>query len=56
MKKNIKNYNAVSAGAHKVGKLVFGPTLTLVFLIFKKCEIGTLHIFRKFSLSTFKEI
>ena len=41
----------------KLGKqLVFGPTLTLIFLIFGKCEIGKLHIFKKFSLSTFEEI
>ena len=26
--KNIENYNSVGAGAHKVGKVVFGPTLT----------------------------
>ena len=55
-KKIIENYNSVSAGAHKVWKVVFGPTLTLIFLIFGKCEIGKLHIFKKFGLSTFKEI
>ena len=48
MKKNIENYNSVGAGAHKVGKVVF--------LIFGKCETGKLHIFKKFGLSTFKEI
>ena len=37
-------------------QLAFGPTLTLIFLIFGKCEIGKLHIFKKFGLSTFKEI
>ena len=36
--------------------LVFGPTLTLIFLILGKCEIGKLHIFKKFGLSTLKEI
>ena len=29
-------------------QLVFAPTLTLIFLIFGKCEIGKLHIFKKF--------
>ena len=57
MQKNTENYNSVGTGAHKVGKVVsFGPTLTLIFLIFGKCEIGKLHIFKKFGLSTFKEI
>ena len=37
-KKFIENYNSVGAGAHKVRKVVFGPTLTLIFLIFGKCE------------------
>ena len=46
-KKKFENYDSVGAGAHKV---VFGPTLTLVFLIFGKCEIGKLHIFKKSSL------
>ena len=55
-KKKFENYNSVGAGAHKVGKVVFGPTLTLIFLIFGKCEIGKLHILKKFGLSTFKEI
>ena len=55
-KKIIENYNSVGAGAQKVGKVVFGPTLTQIFLIFGKCEIGKLHIFKKFGLSTFKEI
>ena len=57
MKKNIENYNSVSAGAHKVGKVVsFGPTLTLIFPIFGKCKIGKLYILKKFGLSIFKEI
>ena len=47
-KKIIENYNSVGAGAHKLGKVVF--------LIFGKCETGKLHIFKKFGLSTFKEI
>ena len=56
-KKIIEHYNSVGAGAHKGGKmLVFGPTLTLIFLIFGKCEKGKLHILKKVSLSTFKEI
>ena len=54
--KFFKNYNAVGGGAHKVGKAVFAPTLTQIFLIFGKCEIGKLHIFKKFGLSAFKEI
>ena len=57
MKKIIENYNSVGAGAHKVGKVVsFCPTLTLIFLIFGKFEIGKLHILKKFGLNTFKEI
>ena len=57
MKKNIENYNSVSAGAHKVGKVVsFWPNVDLIFLIFGKCEIGKFYIFQKFGLSTFKEI
>ena len=55
-KKVIENYNSVGAGAHKVGKVVFGLTLTLIFLIFEKFEIGKLHILKKFGLNTFKEI
>ena len=31
----------------KQGKLVFGPTLTLIFLTFGKCEKGKLHILKK---------
>ena len=33
-KKIIVNCNSVGAGASKVGKIVFGPSLTLVLLIF----------------------
>ena len=35
---------------------VFGPTLTLIFLIFGKYENDKLHILRKDGLRTFKEI
>ena len=36
--------------------LIFGPTLTLIFLIFGKGAKGKLHILKKADLSTFKKI
>ena len=42
-KKLIEPYNSVGAGVHKVGKVVFRPTLTLIF---GKCEKGKLHILK----------
>lgn len=39
MKKNhFKNSNSVGAGVHKEGKIVFGPSLTLIFPIFGQRE------------------
>lgn len=32
----IENHNSVSAGAHKVGKIVFGSTCKLIFPIFEE--------------------
>ena len=55
-KTTIENCNSVGAGAHKVGKVVFGPNLTLTFLASGKREKGKLYILKKFGLSTFKEI
>ena len=37
-------------------QLVFGPTLTLIFLIFGKCKKSKLHIMKKVGLSSFKKI
>ena len=46
-KKMIEHYNSVGAGVHKVGKVVFRPTLTLIF---GKCEKGKLHILKMVGL------
>ena len=46
-KKLIEHYNSVGAGVHKVGKVVFRPTLTLIF---GKCEKGKLHILKMVGL------
>ena len=46
----------VDAGAHKVGKVVFGLHLTLSFPTSRKREKGKLYILKKFGPSTFKEI
>ena len=40
----------------KEKQLVFGPTLTLILLIFGECKNGKLYILKKFDLSTNKEI
>ena len=55
-KKIIENCNSVGVGAHKVGKIVFGPTLTLILLIFGERKNDKLYILKKVGLSTFKEI
>ena len=56
VKKIIENCNSVGAGAHNVGEIVFGPTLTLILLKFGELKKGKLHILKKLGLSTFKEI
>ena len=43
----IENCNSVGTGAHKVGKVVFGPTLTLIFPIFGEHEKGKLYRLKK---------
>ena len=53
-KKIIENCNSVGVGAHKVGKIVFGPTLTLILPIFGERKKGKLYILKKVGLSTFK--
>ena len=57
-KKIIENYNSIGAEAHKVGKVVrFWPNFDSNFPdIWKVCEIGKLHIFKKFGFSSFNEI
>ena len=54
--KIIELYNSVGAGANKEGKVVFGPTLTLICLIFGKSAKGKFHILKRVDLSTLKEI
>ena len=54
--KIIELNNSVSAGANKEGKVVFGPTLTLICLIFGKSAKGKFHILKKVDLNTLKEI
>ena len=50
--------NCTSAGAvaHKVEKLVFGPTLTLILPIFAEREKGKIYVLKKVGRSTFKEV
>ena len=52
----IENCNSIDAGAHKVQKIVYDPTLTLIFPIFRGHEKGKLFILQKVGLSAFKEI
>ena len=51
-KKIIENYNSVDAEAHKEAKVVSYPNFPDIW----NCEIGELHIFKKFGLSSFKKI
>ena len=48
----------VCAEAHEigVGKVFFGPTLTLIFPLFREREKGKLHILRKVCFRMFEEI
>ena len=57
-KKIIENCNSVCAGADKVGKtvLIFGPTLTVISLIFGERKNGKSYILKTVGLSTIKEI
>ena len=55
-KKIIENCNYVGAGAQNIGKIVFGPTLTLILPIFGERKKGKFYILKKVILSTFKEI
>ena len=55
-KKIIVNCNSVGAGASKVGKIVFGPSLTLVLLIFGERKKGKLYMLKKVGLSAFNQI
>ena len=57
-KKIIENYDSVCAGADKVGKtvLIFGPTLTVISLIFGECKNGKSYMLKKVGFSTIKEI
>ena len=55
-KKIIENCNSVGAGAQNIGKIVFGPTLTLILPIFGERKKGKLNILKKVGLSTFNEI
>ena len=50
----IKNCNFVGAGARKVEKIVYVPTLTLISPIFGVREKSKLYIFKKICLDTFK--
>ena len=50
----IEHYTIVGAGAHRVGKAVSLWSLTLILLMFGKCEKGKLHILKKVALSTLK--
>ena len=55
-KKIIENCNSVGAGAHKVGKTVFGPTLSIILPTFGERKEGKLYILKKVGLSTIKEM
>ena len=55
-KRIIENCNSVGAGANKVEKVAFSPTLTLLLLIFGECKKGKLYILKKVGLSKFKEM
>ena len=48
----IKNCNSVGAGAHKMGKIVLGPTFILIFPIFRERKIDKLCILKKVGLNT----
>ena len=50
--------SCTSAGAvaHKVEKIVFGPTLTLILPIFAEREKGKMYVVKKVGRSTFKEV
>ena len=55
-KKIIVNFNSVGAGASKVGKIVFGSSLTLLLLIFGERKKGKLYMLKKVGLSAFNQI
>ena len=51
---SVQNYLCVRISLQYL--IVFGPTLTLVLLIFGKSEIGKLCVLKKDGLSIFEEI
>ena len=46
LKKIIENCNSVGEEAHKLGKVVFGPTLSLLLPLFGERKKGKLHILK----------
>ena len=55
-KKIIEHCNSVGAGAHKVGKTIFGPTLSIILPTFGERKKGKLYILKKVGLSTINEM